>query len=155
VEALSDPDPDPAPGSVPGPDVGGAQPRRRRARSATESLLSIVLGLEAILIFFAALAVFRFGTLPPAIAFGGGALLIVVLVLVGRLVRFSWGRWLGWLLQVLIVAIGFLVPLMFYIGAGFAAIWIYCFIVGRRLDRRNAAIQASTSTDSTNHKEQE
>jgi hypothetical protein len=151
VEAVTAP----APGSVPDPDAGPAQPRRRRARSATESLLSIVLGLEAILIFFVALTVFRFGTLSPALAFGGGAVLIVVLVLVGRLLRFSWGSWLGWLLQVLLIAIGFLVPLMFYIGAGFAAIWIYCFVVGRRLDRRNAAIRASISTDSINHKEQE
>jgi hypothetical protein len=147
MEAMTDP----APSTDPGP----AQPRRRRARSATESLLSIVLGLEAILIFFVALTVYRFGTLSPALAFGGGVVLIVVLVLVGRLLRFSWGIWLGWLLQVLLIAIGFLVPLMFYIGAGFAAIWIYCFIVGRRLDRRNAAIRASTSADSTNHKEQE
>ena len=150
MEAVTAPTPDPA------PDPGGQQPRRRRARSATESLLSIVLGLDAILIFFVALTVFRFGSLPPALAFGGGAVLIVVLVLVGRLLRFSWGHWIGWLLQVLIVSIGVLVPLMFYIGAGFAAIWIYCFIVGRRLDRRNAAFRASTSsTDSTNHKEQE
>jgi hypothetical protein len=151
MEAVTGTAPDPGPGH----DAGAAQPRRRRARSATESLLSIVLGLEAILVFFVALTVFRFGALSPALAFGGGAVLIVVLVLVGRMLRFSWGVWLGWFLQVLLIAIGFLVPLMFYIGAGFAAIWIYCFIVGRRLDRRNAAIRASTSTDSTNHKEQE
>ncbi|MBC7763329.1 MAG: DUF4233 domain-containing protein, partial [Candidatus Saccharibacteria bacterium] len=36
------------------------------------------------------------------------------------------------------IAIGFLLPLMYFIGAIFAVIWIYCFITGRRLDRQKA-----------------
>lgn len=131
--------------------------RTRRQRSATESLLSIVLGLEAVLMFFVALAVFRFDVLPPAAAFGGGAAVIVLLLVVGRTLRFRLGVWLGWALQLGIIAIGFLLPLMFFIGAGFVAIWIYCFITGVRLDRRNAALAAESSTtaSSTEAEEQE
>lgn len=128
----------------------------RRARSATESLLSIVLLLEAILVFFVTLVVFRFGTVPVAVAFGGGAVLFVLLLLIGRVVRFDWGVWLGWVMQALLIATGILTPLMYFIGAGFAGIWIYCFVVGRRLDRRNAGIAAAmTESSSTDHKEQE
>lgn len=131
--------------------------RTRRQRSATESLLSIVLGLEAVLMFFVALAVFRFDVLPPAAAFGGGAAVIVLLLVVGRTLRFRLGVWLGWALQLGLIAIGFLLPLMFFIGAGFVAIWIYCFITGVRLDRRNAALAAESSTtaSSTEAEEQE
>ncbi len=112
----------------------------RRRRGATESLLSIVLLLEAILVFFVVLVVFGLRVLPPALAFGGGAGLVVLLLVTGRLARWSWGVWIGWVLQVVLVAVGVLVPLMYFIGAVFLAIWIYCFVTGRRLDRRNAQL---------------
>jgi hypothetical protein len=116
--------------------------RVRRERGATESLLSIVLLLEAILIFFVTLVVFGLKTLPAGPAFGAGAGLFVLLLIVGRLVRWRWGIWAGWVLQAVLIAVGILVPLMYFIGAVFLAIWIYCFITGHRLDRRNAALLA-------------
>jgi hypothetical protein len=115
--------------------------RQRRARGAAESLLSIALVLEAVLVFFVVLVVFGLKILPPAIAFGGGAALLVVLMLDSLLVRWPAGIWLGWLLQAVLVAAGVLLPLMYFIGALFLAIWIYCFITGRRLDRRNAQLR--------------
>jgi hypothetical protein len=112
--------------------------RVRRSRSATESLLSIVLVLEAVLVFFVVLVVFGLKILPPAVAFGAGAALLVILLLDSLLVRWPVGVWIGWVLQAVLVAAGILLPLMYFIGAIFLAIWIYCFITGRRLDRRNA-----------------
>ncbi len=112
-----------------------ATPRVRRERSATESLLSIALVLEAFLVFFVTLTVFGLRALPPVPAFVGGATLIVALVVTGRLVRYPWGVWLGWVLQAVLIATGFLIPIMFGIGAAFAGIWIFCFIKGRQLDR--------------------
>jgi hypothetical protein len=111
-------------------------PRIRRVRTATESLLSIVLGLEAALLFFVTITIFGLRILPAAVAFGGGAALFVVFLLAAWAMRFSWGVWLGWLLQAALVAMGFLTPLMFFVGAGFVAIWIYCFVTARRLDAR-------------------
>ena len=116
----------------------GAQPRPRR--SATESLLSIALVLDALLVFFVMMTAFGLDLLPPAIVFSGGTALIVVLVLAGRLVKHPWGVWIGHALQLVLIALGFLLPAMFVVGALFAALWIFCFIAGRRLDHRNAAI---------------
>ena len=114
----------------------GPAPRIRRVRTATESLLSIVLGLEAALLFFVTITVFGLRILPPAIAFGGGAALFIVFLVAAWAMRYRWGVWLGWLLQVVLLATGFLTPLMFFIGAGFVAIWIHCFVTARRLDAR-------------------
>jgi hypothetical protein len=122
----------------------------RRVRTASESLLSIVLALEAFLIFFATLVVFALGDLNAATALVGGAVLLLVLALTGRFVRYHWGVWLGWLLQLVILATGFLTPLMFFIGAMFVAMWVYCFITGRRLDRRNAAASEPTAQSEEN-----
>lgn len=116
-----------------------ATPRRvKRRRGALESLLSIALLLEAIVVFFVVLVVFGLKVLPPVLAFGGGAALFAILLVAGRLVRWPVGVWIGWLLQAVLVAVGILVPLMYFIGTLFLGIWIYCFVTGFRLDRRNA-----------------
>ncbi|HEV7956279.1 MAG TPA: DUF4233 domain-containing protein [Marisediminicola sp.] len=116
-----------------------------RRRSATESLLSIVLVLESLLIFFLALVVFALDILPPGLAFGGGAVLFTVMLLVGRLLRHEWAVWIGWGLQAVLIAAGLLVPLMFIVGSVFAGLWTYCFVIGRRLDRRNAQLLPGTN----------
>ncbi len=119
------------------------QPRPRRIRSTSESLLSIVLGLEAILTFFVTLTAFGLKALPAATAFLGGGVLIVLLVLVAGLLRFRWGVWLGWVLQAALVATGILLPIMFVIAAAFVAIWVYCFVKGRQIDHQRSLLENS------------
>ncbi len=119
--------------------TGRRRTRVRRLRSASESLLSIALLLEAVLVFFVVMVAYGLKVLPPGAVFGGGALLVVLLLVAGRLAGRSAGVWLGWVLQAALITIGILLPLMYFIGAIFAAIWIYCFITGRRLDRQKAA----------------
>lgn len=118
---------------------GSRRIRMRRERSATESLLSIALLLEAVLIFFVVMVAFGLKLLPVAVVFGGGAVLVVLLLVAGRLAGRAGGVWLGWTLQIALIALGILLSLMYFIGAIFAAIFIYCFVTGRRLDRRKAA----------------
>jgi Protein of unknown function (DUF4233) len=113
-----------------------------REHSATESLLSIVLGLEAVLLFFATLVVFGLRSVEPAIALSIGGALILLLAVTSRLQKYWWGPWLGWLLQAVLVATGLVIALMFVIGAGFAALYAYCFFRGRALDRARTAMIA-------------
>ncbi len=118
--------------------------RPRRQRSLTESLLSIVLGLEAILVFFIALTVYGLHALPPLEAFLGGAILAIVLGLATRVVRYPWGVWVGWVLQVVLLATGILLPALYIAAAFFIAMWIFCFIRARQIDRANASRVAPT-----------
>lgn len=120
-------------------------PRPRRLRSVSESLLSIVLGLEAVLMFFVMLTAFGVRALPPAVAFGGGIALIVALLFSGRLLRYPWGVWVGWALQAVLIALGIVLPVMFFIGTGFTAIWVYCFVKGRQIDIAKRAAQEEAS----------
>jgi hypothetical protein len=117
--------------------------RARRERTATESLLSIVLVLEAFVVFFVALTVFGLGQVPGPVALGGGAALILILVLDARLVRSPVGVWIGWALQVVLILLGLVNPVMWFVGAGFAALWTYCCIRGRQLDRAKAEYLAA------------
>jgi hypothetical protein len=108
-------------------------------------LLSIVLALEAILVFFVTLVVYGTRALEPGPAFGGGLALIVAMAVAGRLLRYPVGIALGWVLQVALVLTGILVPLMYFIAVCFLAIWIYCFVKGRQIDVQKAAFAAATT----------
>ncbi len=133
--------------AAPNGDAGRSAARKpRRARSVTESLLSIVLSLEAILVFFVMLTAFGLKALPPAAAFGGGVGLILALVIVAGLLRYSWGVWLGWVAQATLIATGVFLPVMFVVAAAFVAIWIFCFVKGRALDKAKLGAAPTTPT---------
>lgn len=121
-------------------------PRTRRVRSTTESLLSIVLVLEAVLLFFVTLTVFGLKALPPVPTFVGGGVLILALIFGGRALRYPWGVWLGWALQAVLVSTGLVLTAMYFVALTFVAIWVYCFVKGRQIDRQRAALENPTST---------
>lgn len=124
--------------------VAGGQ---RRMRSASESLLSIVLGLEAFVILFVALTVFGLRILPAAVAFGGGAALIVAFAVAAYCMRFRWGVWFGWLMQLVLASLGLVTSVLFAVAAVFVAMWVFCFVTGRRLDARR--FEGDVSTEPT------
>lgn len=126
-----------------------AQAAPRRVRTASESLLSIVLGLEAALTFFITVTAFGLKVVPAGVAFGGGAALFVVLIFAAWSVRRAWGVWLGWVLQAVLISIGLLMPLMYFIGVGFLALWVYCFVMGRRLDTRHRERSAEPTKETS------
>lgn len=128
-------------------------PRVRRERSASESLLSITLLLEGFLVFFVALTAFSLRVVTPLQALIGGVVFIVLLAVAGRAARYPAGRWFGWVLQFGLIALGLLMPLMYLIGAGFLALWAFCFVKGRTLDAAKAEFLATASTGSTTEKE--
>ena len=116
--------------------------KQRRQRSVTESLLSIVLALEAFVVFFASLTIFGLKVLEPGlpawVALAGGGVFILVLLATVVVLRYPWGVAIGWVLQAALIALGILAPLMYVVGGGFTLLWIYCFTRGRRIDRGRA-----------------
>lgn len=121
--------------------------RSRRTRTVRESLGSIVLGFEAVIVFLATLVGFGLKAADPVVVLVSGAVLCLALVatvgLLNRLVGFR----VGWVLQFVIVASGLLVPIMYVIGAAFVALWTYCMVTGTRLDAQTR--RAAERTDPT------
>lgn len=133
---------------VSGQEQGGKParaPRPRRERTIRELLGSIVLGFELIVVFLGALVLFGLQSLPAAVALGGGALLVVLMLIALGTLRSSVGIVLGWFVQLVVVAAGFLVPAFFIVGAIFTAMWAYCMIVGARIDRNKKAANAAAN----------
>lgn len=121
-----------------------------RVRTVRESLGSIALGIEIVVVFLAALVAFGLKVVPALTALLGGGALIILLIIAMGLLRYRPGIWLGWVLQAVLIASGFLVAMMFIVGAIFAAMWAYCVITGARLDNRKLA-----DTDTNEHPQKE
>jgi hypothetical protein len=62
-----------------------------------------------------------------------GAAMVLCVLLCGALGR-PGGVELGWVLQAALVASGFVVPVMFFLGACFAALWWASVHYGRKID---------------------
>ncbi len=121
--------------------ASAAQPARpsRRERTATESLLSVVLVLEAIVVVFGMLVIFGLRVVEPVVAFTGGAVLIVLLIAATRVVRYPWGRWVGHALQLVLLATVLLEVLAGVAAAIFVGFWIWALVKGRQLDAAKRA----------------
>ncbi|WP_343043608.1 DUF4233 domain-containing protein [Rathayibacter agropyri] len=121
--------------------------RSRRTRTVRESLGSIVLGFEAVIVVLATLVGFGLKVADPVVVLVSGAVLCLALVatvgLLNRLVGFR----VGWVLQFVIVASGLLVPIMYVVGGAFVALWTYCMVTGTRLDAQTR--RAADPTDPT------
>ena len=124
--------------------AGVSRPRRRRG--AAESLGSVVLGFESVVVFLGGLTVYGLDPLPDAIpAWWGvvvGSVLAVVMILTAGLLRHRWGIAVGWALQVILALGAFLVPALAIVALIFGGMYAYATIKGSALDRRNAALAA-------------
>ena len=72
----------------------------------------------------------------------GGLALFFGLLLSAGLLRTSAGYVLGSALQVVLVASGFVLPAMFFLGLVFGGLWILAIVLARRADRY-AALRSS------------
>ncbi|MGV9193160.1 DUF4233 domain-containing protein [Microbacterium sp. MC2] len=121
--------------------------RVRRVRGARESLASIVLGLETVVVFLGGLTLHGLDALPNVPSWWGivaGVVFAVVLVLTIPVLRYRWGIALGWVWQVIIAAGGFIVPALLFVALIFGGMYAYATIKGGALDARNARLAAQT-----------
>ena len=123
-------------------------------RSPKRALAASTVGLEAFVVLFAGLVAFGLTRRSDAGAVTGGdtralvvcAVLALACLLVAGLLRRPWGYTAGTVLQVAVVATGFWVPTMFFLGLVFAALWIVALRTGARIERERAALAAADPT---------
>ena len=114
----------------------GARARARGDAPATKRLLSTVLIMETVVIWLAipvALAVDHASVRKAGVA---GVVLAVAAVVLAALARrrLRWTIVGGSVLQALVIAAGAIVPVMYFLGAIFAAFWVIGLRLGHRLD---------------------
>lgn len=101
-----------------------------------------VLAFEALVVLLAIpVAVTLYDVDPWVAGLAGGLLALGCVITAGMLGRPA-GFWVGWGLQVLVVASGFVVPAMFVLGGLFAALWGLGLRIGRKGEQARARLLA-------------
>ena len=116
-------------------EAPGRSPRRGMC-AAILCLEAITLGLTTpVMVAVADVA------LPVALTIGLG--LTLACLLLAGLLRAEWAYTAGWVVQVGAIALGFVIPLMFFLGAIFALLWGTAYFLGRKIERERAAAYAA------------
>jgi len=111
-----------------------------RNRSTQATLGSLVMVFQSVVVFFATLVGFGLQVYPePAVIWGVGLGLSVLLMIFPAVLGKPVTYLLGWILQGVVLALGIWVPLMYLLGAIFLAMWAWGMIAGGTIDKARAA----------------
>ncbi|WP_084076848.1 DUF4233 domain-containing protein [Demequina sp. NBRC 110057] len=125
------------------PEPTEASAPRKPLRSAQLTFRQTVLLCEAFVMFFATLLGFGLvqgGSLdaPLGLIIGGGLALTVLMGWSAGAQAKSWGVWLGWAMQVPLLAAGVVDTAITIMGAVFLVLWIAALRIGGRIDSERA-----------------
>ncbi len=120
-------------------DVPTRAERPAKSRASLRGMCAGVLLPEAIVLGLSAPVLMANGDVSKPIALSVGLGLAVVCVLVCGLLRRPWAMWLGHAVQVVAVGLGFVVPMMFFVGGLFALLWIMAYVLGLRIAEEKLA----------------
>lgn len=106
-------------------------------------LCAAILSLEAIAFGLVTPVLIAIEGLSTAAALVIGLGLTVACILVAGMLRFGWAYWIGWLIQVAALAVGFAANAMFFLGSIFLALWATAYFLGRKIERERAEWEAT------------
>jgi hypothetical protein len=107
-------------------------------RSIQRSMCAAMLTLQAVVLFLAGLVMTGVTDLGFATSLGIGLGLALLCLLAAGMLRRPGGYALGWVVQVVSLALGFVVPMMFFLGAVFGGLWAAAYFLGAKIDREKA-----------------
>jgi hypothetical protein len=110
-------------------------------------LASGVLGLEAIVLLLVVPVAVTIFDVDAVVAITAGVLLIALCIVAIAGLGRGWGYTLGWIVQVLALALGFVVPAMFALGGIFALLWFFALRIARQVEAHQEAMGSHGAPD--------
>ena len=111
-----------------------------RNKSTQRTLGSMLMAFESFVVFFATLVAFGLkvadGPTVWTIGLALSFILIMTPAILGKKFSYAW----GWFLQIVVVALGIWVPLMYVIGGIFVCLWAWAMIAGGTIDKARAVL---------------
>ncbi|GEB53474.1 DUF4233 domain-containing protein [Streptomyces cacaoi] len=102
---------------------------------------------EFFIIGFAGLVAMQTSDLSTATVWTVSGVAMALCVLLCGFITRPGGVVLGWILQIALIASGFVVPTMFFLGACFAGLWWASVHFGRKIDEAKARFAESAATE--------
>ena len=122
-----------------------------RNRSTKATLGSLVMVFQSVVVFFATLVGFGLQVYQdPAVIWGVGLGLSVILMIFPVFLGKPGTYLLGWILQGMVLSLGLWVPLMYLLGVVFLGMWAWGMIAGGTIDKARAAKNRLDSTEGGN-----
>ena len=112
-------------------------------RSPRRGMCAAVLSLEAIALGLTTPVMITIADVDTTTALTVGLGLAVVCLLLAGMLRAEWAYVAGYVVQAAAIGLGFVVPVMFGLGAVFAALWAGADLLGRKIERERAAAWAA------------
>ncbi|WP_416953645.1 DUF4233 domain-containing protein [Nocardioides sp. T5] len=134
---------------VPSDQVPGDPVPSNTERSPRRGMAAAVLSLEAITLGLTTPVMITIADVPAGTAVAVGLGLAVVCLLLAGMLRAEWAYLAGYVVQVAAIGLGFVVPVMFGLGAVFAALWTAADLLGRKIERERAAAWAAYRAEQT------
>ena len=111
-----------------------------RNKSTQRTLGSMLMAFESFVVFFATLVASGLKVADGPTVWGIGLalsfLFIMTPAILGKKFSYAW----GWFLQIVVVALGIWVPLMYVIGGIFVCLWAWAMIAGGTIDKARAVL---------------
>ncbi|MGI8613380.1 MAG: DUF4233 domain-containing protein [Nocardioidaceae bacterium] len=101
-------------------------------------MCSGVLGLQSVVLFLTTPVLITITGLSAAVAVTVGVGLALLAIAGAATMRHRFGYWIGSLVQLAALALGFVVPVMFALGALFGGLWVLAVVLGRRVEEAKA-----------------
>ena len=111
---------------------------RERQKSPRRGMCAAVLTLESVTLGLTTPVMVTIADVPVGTALAIGLGLALACLVAAGMLRRPWAYGLGWAIQVAAVALGFLVPMMFFLGGLFAVVWGSASGLGRMNARERA-----------------
>lgn len=109
------------------------------AEKMTRRFAGIVVGSQSLVVFFGTLVAYAMAKANDDSSHSAylvvGCVLAVLCIVAAGTLRRPWGITLGWLIQLATLAATFIVPMMFFVGLVFGALWITALVQGAKMDR--------------------
>ena len=112
-------------------------------RSPKRGMCAAILSLEAVVLGLTTPVMINLAHVRWQTAVWIGLGLCVACLVLAGLLRWEAAYAVGWVIQVAAIALGFVVPMMFALGAIFALLWGTAYFLGRKIERERAAAYAA------------
>ncbi|WP_296602601.1 DUF4233 domain-containing protein [Nocardioides sp.] len=112
-------------------------------RSPRRGMCAAVLSLEAVTLGLTTPVMISVADVDVTTALLVGLGLALACLLLAGMLRAEWAYSLGWVIQGAAIGLGFVIPLMFFLGAIFALLWGSAYALGRKIERERAAAYAA------------
>ena len=112
-------------------------------RSPKRGMCAAILSLEAVVLGLTTPVMINLADVPWQTACAVGLGLCLACLVVAGMLRSEAAYVAGWIIQVAALALGFVISLMFLLGAIFALLWGTAYFLGRKIERERAAAYAA------------